>query len=437
MIATTTITLFNNSTTYDLTTRTYGATCNTECAPGIFGRASASFDFYNNDGAMTPGGGGTYSSVDWFSMAIKITFSTSQGSGTSFAGIITDFQLLDDGRNSYVRISAVDAFTIGGSTATSVATGAVTVGGTVTSWINNFFNGNSTYITSVGMPKLGASSATASGTDVGQSSVGLAATSWSATGRASDFVNNTVMPAGPNFAWPTDISTGASVTYNYNAANLYPLRSTIALKFTFAQNPSGAASELPILDLVREFNTDDLLNDSSVTTVPTITTGVVYSTTQSNATSQGSYGTRTISLTSMLGGAVSGGTTPQAPGTANSSAGTVAQRWAWTYSDVDFVTISLVVTDSSLTGNGTTSTGSIAAYRDLLNASTALLQPSLVQYTPTGAASETTDTLITIGREIQFTTSDIRIKVKFMVADRSAFILDNTYFGVLTTNRLG
>jgi hypothetical protein len=139
----------------------------------------------------------------------------------------------------------------------------------------------------------------------------------------------------------------------------------------------------------------------------------------------------------MLGGAVVGGTTPQAPGTSNSSAGTVAQRWANTYSDVDFVTISLVVTDSSLTGNGTTSTGSIAAYRDLLNVSTALLQPSLVQYTPTGAASETTDTLITIGREIQFTTSDIRIKVKFMVADRSTFILDNTYFGVLTTNRLG
>ena len=149
MIATPTITLFNNSTSYNLTSRTYGATCATECQPGQFGRATASFDFYNNDGAMTPGGGGTYSSIDWFSMAIRITAVTDAGLANCFAGIITDFELIDDGRNSYVRLSAVDAFTIGGSTATTVATGAGTYGGTVTYWINSFYNGNTTIINSV------------------------------------------------------------------------------------------------------------------------------------------------------------------------------------------------------------------------------------------------------------------------------------------------
>lgn len=433
MIATTTITLFNNSNTYDLTSRTYGASCSTECRPGEFGRGSASFDFYNNDGAMTPGGGGTYSSINWFAMAIKITFTTSQGSGTCFAGIISDFELIDDGRNSYVRISAVDAFTIGGSTATTVATGGTTVAGTVTYWINSFFNGNSTYITSVGMPKLGASSATAAGTDIGFTSTGLATKNWSASGRASDLVNNTIMPAGPNFAWPTDISTGAAVTYNYLAANLYPLRASVSVAFNFAQNPTSG--ELPILDLVREFNTDDLLNDCTVTTIPIIFDGSTYTDTESDVTSQGLYGTRTISMTSLMAGAVTG-TNSQAPGTANTSAGTVAQRWANTYSDVDFVTMSLQVSDSSITSNSNNSS-SIAAYKNLLDVSGALLQLALVQYTPTGSASEQTDTLITIGRDIQFTTSDIRVKVKFMVADRSGFILDNNQLGVLDTNRLG
>lgn len=434
MIATPTITLFNNSTSYNLTSRTYGATCNTECEPGQFGRATASFDFYNNDGAMTPGGGGTYSAIDWFAMAIRITAITDAGLATCFAGIITDFELVDDGRNSYVRISAVDAFTIGGSTATTVATGAGTYGGTVTYWINSFFNGNTTIINSVGMPKLGASSATASGTDVGLTASGLATKSWSATGRASDFVNNTIMPAGPNFAWPTNISTGAAVTYNYNATNIYPLRSSPAVAFTFAQNPT--AGELPILDLVREFNTDDLLNDCTVTTIPIIFDASSYTDTESNATSQGLYGTRTISITSLMGGNITG-VNSQAPGTVNTSAGTVAQRWAWTYSDVDFVTVSLAITDSSLTGNGLIGGASVSAYTNLLDVSTALLQLALVQYTPTGTGTEQTDTLITVGREIQFTTSDIRVKVKFMVADRSGFVLNNNQLGVLDQNRLG
>lgn len=242
MIATTTVTLFNNSTSYNLTSRTYGATCSTDCEPGVFGRATASFDFLNNDGAMTPNNGGTYSTIDWFSMAIKITFSTSQGSGTCFAGIITDFDLIDDGRNSYVRISAVDAFALGGSTATTVNTGATLVGGDVVYWINSFFNGNSTYVTSVGMPKLGAATSAATGTDVGRSSVGLGTKNYSATGRAADFVNNSIMPAGPNFAWPTDITTGASVSYGYNAANVYPLRATSSVGLTFAQNPGAENS---------------------------------------------------------------------------------------------------------------------------------------------------------------------------------------------------
>ena len=434
MIAGVTVMVFNNSTAYNLTSRVYGAACSTNCVPGQFGRGTASFDFLNNDGAMTPGNGGTYSSVDWFSMGISIPFTTSQGYGTCFAGIITDFSLVDDGKNSFVRITAVDGFAIGGSTATTVNTGATTVAGTVKYWIDSFFNGNSTYITSVGMPKLGGTVATAVGTDVGRSSTGLATKNYSATGRALDFVNNSVMPAGPNFAWPTDItSSGTAMYYNYNCANLYPLRATSTVAFTFAQSPTSG--QLPIQNLVRKFNSDDLLNDSSVATLPIIFDGSTYTDTEENTASKSLYGNRTISLNAILPGAVTGANS-QLPGSANSSAGTVAQRWANTYSSVSFVTDSLVVSDTSMTTNANNSS-SINAYTKLLDISQGVLQLAQVKYKPTGGAATRTDNVIIMGRDIQFTLDDVRIRVNFMIANRSAFILNDTVLGVLDTNRLG
>lgn len=435
MITTTTITAFNGSTSYDLTSRTYSATCSTSCKPGQFGRGRAAFDFLNNDGAMTPGAGGTYSSVNWFGTAIRITcVTTVAGTQTAFAGIITDFQLTDDGVNSYVRITAVDGFSIGGTAITTVATGTTIVAGTTDYWINSFYNGNSSYINNAGMPKLGATASDVYATNVGQSAIGMGTKNWSASGRASDFVNNSIMPAGPNFAWPTRIESSASNTrYFYNVADLYPIRSNPTLTFTFAENPG--TGELPILNLVRGFDSDDLLNVASISTLPIVADGSTYSTTQTNTASQALYGTRAITMTSMMAGAITG-TNSQESGQ-NRAAQTVAQRWANTYSDSDFVALSLEVTDSSLTGNGTTGTTSVTAWNYLLDVTTALLQLTRVYYQPTGAASETTDTLITVGRTIVFTPSDVRIKVDFMVADRSAFILDNTYLGVLDQNRLG
>jgi hypothetical protein len=51
----------------------------------------------NFDGALTPGAGGTYSSINWFEQAIFVTC-TVNGTDTAevFHGIIDDFDLADD-----------------------------------------------------------------------------------------------------------------------------------------------------------------------------------------------------------------------------------------------------------------------------------------------------------------------------------------------------
>lgn len=433
MIGSPGIQVFNTTTAYSLTLRTAGASAKTSLQPGKFGRGTATVDLYNNDGALTPGGGGTYSSFDWFTLGITIFVSTSSGTVTVFEGIITDFDLTDDGRNSMVRITAVDGFTVGGSSQTTVATGATSVNGDLNYWINSFYNGNSTYINSVGMPKIGNPTSSTSGTDVGINTSGMGTKNYSSSGRAGDFVNNVVMPSGPNFAWPTYITTGSSTTtYGYSSARLYPIRSGAALKFTFKQSPT--AGQFPIQDLRREFNSDELYNTSNLTTIPIIADSTNYSTTASNSTSVGKYGTRQISLSSVLGASETG-TDSQTRTAAGGKA--IAERWANTYSDSEFVTKSLVVTDSAMTSLGLTGASSVTAYKDLLDIQTCLLQLSEITYKPTGASSNTTDYGIIMSRQVDIKPSDIKIRVVFMVADRSAFILDNTYFGKLDQNRLG
>ena len=58
---------YNNGTTFtktDLTSRTTGLTIDQFTDLGIVGTATAAVTFHNNDGAMTPLAGGTFSSTD-------------------------------------------------------------------------------------------------------------------------------------------------------------------------------------------------------------------------------------------------------------------------------------------------------------------------------------------------------------------------------------
>lgn len=86
---------------------------------GSVSNSSASVTLHNNNGALTPNGGGTYSSTDWFNKLLIISAICTDNyyngatdlDSVLFAGIITNFNLQDNGIQSLVNIEAVDALT--------------------------------------------------------------------------------------------------------------------------------------------------------------------------------------------------------------------------------------------------------------------------------------------------------------------------------------
>ena len=84
----------------------------------VMGRGVCVITLLNKDGALTPGGGGTYSSTDWFAQGVFVNASTDTGGAETstdvFDGIVVDFDLEDDGVFSTVTITAIDCLTVGG-----------------------------------------------------------------------------------------------------------------------------------------------------------------------------------------------------------------------------------------------------------------------------------------------------------------------------------
>ena len=72
----------------------------------------------NSTGLFTPGLGNTYSDIDWFTKAVKVTAQVDAGGGGEqavsdvFHGVVRQFKLTDTGHTSYVDIVGHDALTV-------------------------------------------------------------------------------------------------------------------------------------------------------------------------------------------------------------------------------------------------------------------------------------------------------------------------------------
>jgi hypothetical protein len=117
-----TITIGNLGASYDITSEVMSFNVNTQVSLAEIGTSKGSMLIKNFTGSFTPGGGGTYGSVDWFNQAVLINGTTTVGgvptSFKLFHGIVDQFALDDNGINSYVTISFIDALTSGGRSAT-------------------------------------------------------------------------------------------------------------------------------------------------------------------------------------------------------------------------------------------------------------------------------------------------------------------------------
>lgn len=436
--STVTVEVGDKSGLNDITDRVQGAQIVTRLRTGDFGTNRVVLTLRNDDGALTPGAGGTYTALDWFSQGLFIEGDTGTYTFTLFHGIITGFNLQDDGVNSTVTIEADDGYTVGGSATTTIDITNTVVS---TNWIELLYNGLTSVannISGVQMPLLGNTDSEVNAVNAsisdGLAGNGQLTSLYEAAAPVRDFIRTAIMPGGPSMAFPTTIDLSTSTTiYECLELQIWPVRKSATLiTFTFDEAPSSG--ELPFVALRRGFPLDDMLNGASISTLPYPPAGDPLSATADDPASISKYGARSFLASSVMVGA----TIPTHNPTGLRGVQTVAERWANTYSAAEFTVRSFQVSESLVRSEVGSSATSEEAWAQLLDVTTGPAQFGVINFTPAGGSSQVTEQFVTMTRTIAITPADIRVTVECLPLDQTgAFILDSSTLGVLDQNRLG
>lgn len=435
-----------NGTRYDMTDRVRGLTAEVTAPIGEFGRSTARLQLVNTDGALTPNGGGTFGTLDWFRQGVFITADVAGPSATTpvdvFHGIVVDFDLTDDGVTSEVNLTCVDVLTVGGrSVSEFTAPTGSGIGDQASDWIALAYNGYGTTgvtFSGVDLPLLGEPDAEVVVDNLTRSPTGsfppdtLYLASLNLSQPVLDWLNNTILPSGPNVAWPTIIQSGPNITRSrVSALNAHLVRSdTTRSDLTFAEN--ATAGELPFRDLDREFTTDRMVNQAVVTNLESIEPAAT--STVRNEESLAAYGVRSLQASAlMVGTNLVAGTRPSFV-----TREAIGERYVNTRGDAEFVAQTVTVTDRMVSEVVGTSQSSSDAFAQLLDVSDAPWQIVALEYTPTGAASATVEHAVIVGRRIAATPGQTTVRLDLLpYRYTAAFILDDDLLGLLDTDRLG
>lgn len=419
---------YNNGTTFtktDLTSRTTGLTIDQFTDLGIVGTATAAVTFDNNDGAMTPSAGGTFSSTDWMKHALMIECTVTSGSGSEtvqvFGGIIDDFDLYDDGITSTVTLGAIDVVQTAGRQvvkfnygSVDYSTGriatAVLLDPSATENDTKMPNWGETaeadgVLTVTGLSPFETGTSTPKGRPVRlQADV-------AETGPVGDYMANAVATAGLTALWPgaLDATTGHAELYIIENAKKRDLKS-----FVFAESPT--AGEFPLRSLDREYNVDQLTNAVQVTRV-----GQTDTETATGGT-LGVYGPRVRIY--------------QSGATTDANALEDGQNWVKRFQYSRFAAERLVLTAAMIEQDA--ADADYDDWADLLNPKHGIWAGAKINYTPAGIASEQTEYSVIIGRTIKASPSDTTVTLTLRPSiDYGTFTLDSSTLGILDRNRLG
>ena len=458
------VTLFAYGVAIDLTGRTLGAQVSTMAPLGQFGEMRGILDLDNTDGALTPDGGGTYSSTDWFAHAIQVDAEVTNGVTTHDVaiahGIITGFEIRDDGVTSFVRITFDDGFTVGGGSETTIEFDpAVVAAFSPVAAISRAYrpaSGSGYVFTGAQLPALGHPDEFVTVSDPRSKTYThpTFGPNWEPTDAqwdvqdgisfvapAKDFLNTNAMPSGPFTAYPTVIETftfaGVANFARYRNVLLGPwtirddqtptVGSGYRYDFTFSESPT--TGELPLRETVRRYNSDELVNSVRYQSLPT-TGGVAYDVTAENAASVVKYGSRARYVSQGL--AQKDTFTISEPFMWASS---IANRYANMTAEATYH-IYQVQTSAKLV-NGV-APNSLDAWAHLLDIRDGLYQYVQVDYTPTGAASQQSVPGVVYGRTITLTPTDITVNLELYPRGVLAgFQLDDAIMGVLDVGMLG
>lgn len=418
---------YNNGTTFtttDLTSRTTGLTIDQFTDLGIVGTATAAVTFNNNDGAMTPQAGGTFSSTDWMKHALMIeaTITSTAGSETVqvFGGIIDDFDLYDDGITSTVTLGAIDVVQTAGRQVVNFAYGSVDYGTArvaTQALLEPLSAENNTKLPNWGetaeadgvLTVSGLSPAGGSYTYEGRP-VRLDA-DVAETGPVGDYIANAVATAGLTAIWPgaLDATTGHAELFIIENAKKRDLKS-----FVFAESPT--AGEFPLRSLHREYNVDQLTNAAQITRV-----GQTSAQTATGAT-LGVYGPRVRIY--------------QSGATTDANALEDGQNWVKRFEYSRFAAERLVLTAAMIEQDA--ADADYDDWADLLNPKHGIWAGARINYTPAGIASEQTEHSVIIGRTIKASPSDTTLTLTLRPSiDYGTFTLDSSALGIIDRNRLG
>lgn len=411
-----TITIGNLGASYDITSEVMSFNVNTQVALAEIGTSKGSMLIKNFTGKFTPGGGGTYGNIDWFNQAVLINGTTTVGgvptSFKLFHGIVDQFALDDNGINSYVTISFIDALTAGGRSAT-INTAFAT--GNASTKIEEFYE-NTGVSAPAQMPTLG-------GTNTGYAVTTKLLTNDFAilcnTANVGNSLNSSISliitPVGPSMIIPTTI-TLTSPVFGYELID-YTMTRNAANRTTFLfKDKTVSGTQLPIGDLVTGYDEDQLTNYVTLTDPASFSTVTSF-----NAASTTKYGQRFRSYTQAGSNGVADQTS-----TVNS--------WINRFGEITFAPVEL--TFSSKMVQSAAADAAEPFWNKILDIESVMWQPVQLTYTPTGCAQQTKMSVIQ-SRRISATPSDCQVTLGLLPAYQyQSFILNDTYLGILNSSRI-
>ena len=397
----------------DFTSRTLGFSTEMDVPYGSVGTSSLTLTLLNNDGALTPNGGGTYASTDWFQKAIIINadfgdnyYSPLETVEYVFAGLITEFVLEDDGTESRVTITAVDALsklTQSGKvtlpivpSGTSVTTALSFPFSTLTGWD----------ATDSPFPKLGAT-AVSSFVDYIQNDAPQE------FGSITDLLSNGICNTHNSIIFPFSIFfNGTNVKYQviYLAGSKTHIEDRV---YTFTDVLPLTGTNLTFSTIELAFETPNLINRSTATGSYTSATEQV----RNSSDSQDKYGMRSYDMGTILSQKknVLMGNDASTENSAQNEIDDAKSRCQENVnrkSATSFEPQSVSFTFSQVKKFGAESTalvdGAIASWQGLLDPFQCFWHRLNLTWSGSGASSQTVSCMI-IGRTIEATPSDVSV----------------------------
>lgn len=400
---------------FDLTSRVVGMQVNQQLKLAAMGSGRAVLSLNNNDGALTPGNGGAYTSTDWFSYGLRIECTVSDGTNSKtarlFDGIIAEFVVQDDGKNSFVTLEADDFMTVAGRSPIPQSI-SITFGSGITSLLNGVYQ--------VPFPALGGTNPVPLARARNTPRIIFSATRPQGQA-AAQVANEQAMPMGPAIAWPTYMRFAGEPDAIFDPDFLFDVidrpynPTTLVTTFDFVDAPTGTQLFAPRVEA--GWNMDEVRNYATLNR--TFGTPQV-------AESSGSvarYGVSAVAFTNL-------------GYNADSQVAEDVPNWANRWDTPEYA--ARQVTTSFKAVSSRCADAAYASWADLLDVATGLFAQANVTYEPTGSSTARTDVCVTFGRTIQWTPADTRVVLNVVpAANYRSFVLDSTSLGVLDQNRLG